>query len=78
MRRGTKKKIQYSNDYRSGIGNFLQAYSISIETSKKSERINLSRIVVIENFSFFSSKTDFIFEFLVKTYVYAGNFKLIQ
>ena len=40
--------------------------------------IDLSRIVVIEIFSFFSSKTDFIFEFLVKTYVYAGNFSLIQ
>ena len=40
--------------------------------------IHLSRIVVIEIFSFFSSKTDFRFEFLVKTYVYAGNFSLIQ
>ena len=42
------------------------------------EGIHLSRIVVIEIFSFFSSKTDFRFEFLVKTYVYAGNFSLIQ
>ena len=40
--------------------------------------IHLSRIVVIEILSFFSSKTDFRFEFLVKTYVYAGNFNLIQ
>ena len=40
--------------------------------------IHLSRIVVIEIFSFFSSKTDYRFEFLVKTYVYAGNFSLIQ
>ena len=40
--------------------------------------IHLSRIVVIEIFSFFSSKTDFGFEFLVKTYVYAGNLSLIQ
>ena len=42
------------------------------------EPIHLSRIVVIEIFSFFSSKTDFRFEFLVKTYVYSGNFSLMQ
>ena len=46
--------------------------------NKRLQLIDLSRIVVIEIFSFFSSKTDFIFEFLVKTYVYAGNFSLIQ
>ena len=42
------------------------------------DQTNSIDIVVIEIFSFFSSKTDFIFEFLVKTYVYAGNFSLIQ
>ena len=55
------------------VGFLFITYASNID-----KRIHLSRIVVIEIFSFFSSKTDFRFEFLVKTYVYAGNFSLIQ
>ena len=57
---------------------FDYKYSELLLSSEKEDQIQLSRFVVIEIFSFFSSKTDFRFEFLVKTFVYAGNFRLMQ